>query len=121
MIIGTSFGVDVYRVLRGDHTIWWTPHTLRLPIEKTSDDFEIYIGGKLLQTHLFEKTLLSVDKTGKQYPVVSEDIAVRLNNWGKVKSSILTTMTMTGFGLGAATALFVIGLVQHFTRGKIRK
>jgi hypothetical protein len=118
LLIGTSFAVDVCRAFWGDHTIWWTHQAMRLPVEKTSDVFELYIGGKLLQKHLSEKTLFSVDKNGKPYPVVSEDITVRLNHWDKIKSSILMTTTMTGFGLGAATTLFVIGLARYLASGK---
>ncbi|HQN17611.1 MAG TPA: hypothetical protein PKV86_00665 [Syntrophobacteraceae bacterium] len=118
LLIGTSFVVDVYRAFWGDHTLWWTHQAMRLPVEKTSDVFELYIGGKLLQKHLSERTLLAVDKNGKQYPVVSEDITIRLNNWDKIKSSILATTTMTGFGLGVATALFVIGLARYFAGAK---
>lgn len=118
LIIGTSFVVDVYRVFWGDHAMWWTHEAMRLPVEKTRDNFELYIGGKLLQKHLSEKTLFSADKNGKRHPVVSEDIAVRLNNWDKIRSSILTTTTMTGFGLGVATTLFAIGLFQYFACGR---
>ncbi len=118
LFIGTSFVVDVCRAFWGDQTIWWTHQSMRLPVEKTSDSFELYIGGKLLQKHLSERTLFSVDKNGKQYPVVSEDITVRLNNWDKIKASILATTTMTGFGLGVSTTLFVIGLAQYIACGK---
>lgn len=118
LIIGTSFFVDVYRAFWGDNTIWWTHQGNPLPVEKTRDKFELYIGGKLLQKHLSEKTLFSVDKNGTYYPVISKDIAVRLNNWDKIKSSILTTTIATGFGFGAATALFFVGLAQCIADGK---
>lgn len=118
LIIGTSFVVDVHRAFWGDHTMWWTHQEMRLPVEKTRDSFELYIGGKLLQKHLSERTLFCVDKNGNQVPLVPEDVTVRLNNWDKIKSSILTTTTMTGFALGVATTLFVIGLTAYFSGGK---
>ncbi|MGV8073614.1 MAG: hypothetical protein AB2L11_03490 [Syntrophobacteraceae bacterium] len=118
LIIGTSFVADVHRAFRGDNTIWWTHQAMRVPVEKTRDNFELYIVGKPLQKHLSEKTLFSVDKNGKQYLIVSEDITVRLNNWDKVKSSILTTTTMTGFAFGVSITLFVMGLFQYFTYDK---
>jgi len=119
LIIGTAFFADVYQAFWGDYTMWWTHQSRRLPLEKTKDNFELYIHGKLLQRHLSEKTLFSVDNEGKQYPVVSEDITVRLNNWDKVKSSILTNMTMSGFGFGACITLLLVGLVQSFHHGKM--
>ncbi len=118
LIIGTSFVADVYRAFWGDDTIWWTHQEMLLPLEKTRDSFELYIGGKLLQKHLSERTLLSVDRHGNHHPLVSEDVTVRLNNWDKIKSSILTTTTMTGFGFGVATTLFVIGLAAYFASAK---
>lgn len=119
MIIGTAFFADVYRAFWGDHTMWWTHQSMQLPLEKTKDNFELYIRGKLLQRHLSEKTLFSVDSEGKQYPVVSEVITVRLNNWDKVKSSILTNTTISGFGFGVCITLLLVGLVQYFHHGKM--
>lgn len=118
LIIGTSFFSDVYRAFWGDRSMWWTHQATGLPIEKTRDNFELYIGGKLLQKHLSEKTLFSADSNGKQHVVSSEDIRVRLNNWDKTKSSILTNTTMSGVGFGIVITLFVIGLVQHISYGK---
>ena len=118
LIFGTTFFDNVYQAFRGDQTIWWTPQTMRLPIEETKNNFEIYIGGTSLQKHFSDKTLFSVDKNGKQYPVVSKDITVRLNNWDKTQSSILTITTMSGFTLGVSIALLVIGVIQAFHQGK---
>jgi hypothetical protein len=118
LTIGTSFITDAYRAFRGDHRIWWTPHAMMLPVEETRGNFEIYIGGKPLQKHLSDGTLFSVDKNGKQYPIVSKDIAVRLNNWDKIKASILGHTTMSGFAFGVAITLLVIGLIQSFNHGK---
>jgi hypothetical protein len=114
LTIGSSFIVDVSRVFWGDHSIWWTPQAMRLAVEETKDNFELYIGGKPLQKHLSDATLSSVDKNGKQYTIVSKDITVRLNNWDKIKASILTHTTMSGFAFGVAITLLVVGLIQVF-------
>jgi hypothetical protein len=118
LIFGTTFFDNVYQAFRGDQTIWWTPQAMRLPIEETKDNFDLYIGGVSLQKHLSDKTLFSVDRNGKQYPVVSKDVTVRLNNWDKTQSSILTITTMSGFTLGVSIALLVIGVIQAFHQGK---
>jgi len=112
LLIGTSLFTDLYRAFWGDRTIWWTHQGMRLPIEETKDNFELYIGGEPLRKHLSNGTLFSVDKNGTRYPVVSKDITVRLNNWEKVKASTLTYTTMSGFAFGGAITLFVIGLIQ---------
>jgi len=118
LTIGTSFVTDVYRAFWGEDRIWWTPQTLRLPIEETRNHFELYIGGQSLQKHLSEGTFFSVDKKGEQYRIVSKDISVRLNNWDKVKASILTNTTMSGFAFGVSVTLFMIGLIQVFVQKK---
>jgi hypothetical protein len=118
LIFGTTFFDNVYQAFRGDQTIWWTPQTMRLPIEETKNNFEIYIGGTSLQKHFSDKTLFSVDKNGKQYPVVSKDITVRLNNWDKTQSSLLTNTTMSGFAFGVSIALLVVGVIQAFHQEK---
>jgi hypothetical protein len=112
LVIGTNSITDGYRAFWGDHSLWWTPQAMRLPIEETKDSFELYIGGEPLRNYLSNGALFSVDKNGKQYPVGSKDITVRLNNWDKVRASILTHTTMSGFAFGIAITLFVIGLIQ---------
>ena len=114
LIVGTSFITDVYRAFWGDRSIWWTHQAMRLPLEETRDNFDIYIGGETLRKHLSDRTLFSVDKNGKQYPIVSKDITVRLNNWDKTKASILTNTTISGFAFGVAITLLMMGLIQVF-------
>lgn len=118
LTIGTSYITDVYRAFWGDQSIWWTPQVMRLPVEDTRDNFELYIGGEPLRKHLSNSTLFAVDKNGKQYPIVSKDITVRLNNWDKIKASILRHTTMSGFAFGVAITLLVIGLIQVFHHAK---
>jgi len=114
LIVGTSFITDIYRAFWGDRSIWWTHQAMRLPLEETRDNLEIYIGGETLRKHLSDRTLFSVDKNGKQYPIVSKDITVRLNNWDKTKASILTNTTISGFAFGVAITLLMMGLIQVF-------
>lgn len=118
IIIGTSFFTDVYRAFWGDRSIWWTNQAKRLSVEQTKDNFELYIAGKLLQKHFSDGTLLGIDNNGKQYPIVAKDIAVRFNNWDKIKATILGYTTMSGFGLGVVLTLLVTGLIQFFRREK---
>jgi hypothetical protein len=119
LTIGTSFSTDVYRAFWGEDRIWWTPQALRLPIEETRNDFELYIAGESLRKHLAEGTLFSVGKNGEQYRIVPKDISVRLNNWDKVKASILTNTTVSGFAFGVSVTLLVIGLIQVLARKKM--
>ncbi len=119
--IGTSFITDVYRVFWGDKSIWWTHQAMRLQIDETIDNFELYIGGKPLVKHISDGTLFSVDNNGKQYPILFKDITIRLNNWNRVRASILTRTTISGFAFGVAITLLVMGLFQFFQHKKSRQ
>jgi hypothetical protein len=114
--IGPIFITNVYRAFGRNQNIWWTPSSLALPAEKTRNDFQLFIGGKLLQKHLSEGTLFVLDKEGEKYPVSSKDVRVRLNNWYKTRSNFLAKAVSTGFAFGIAITLFVVGLIQTFVQ-----
>jgi len=116
--IGTSFIINIHHAFWGPKNIWWTSPAMKLPIEKTNNYFELFIGGKNLQKHLSEKTLIAVDENGIKYPVVSKDISVRLNNWYKIKSDILTRVIFSGIAFGVAIILLIIGLMQIIIQKK---
>lgn len=111
MIVGGMFFTDVYQAFWGDRNIWWTHKDMKLNIEETKDSVELYIEGQLLQKRIAEGTLFSTDKNGKQHTVVAGDITVRLNNWYKIKSSLLANATISGFAFGVVVTLFVVGLL----------
>ncbi len=118
LMIGTSLFTNIYQALWGDHDIWWTHQSMKLPIEAAKDHFELYIGGQSLGKHLAKGTLLAVDNKGAQYTVVAQDMTVRLNNWEKVRGSLLEHATMAAFAFGVAITLFVTGLVQGLRMGQ---
>ena len=118
IITGSTLFVDVYRAYWGDESIWWTPLHLALPLEKTRDQLEIYLGDTLLQQALTQHQLFAVDPDGQQYPVVADDIQVRLNNWYEVKANLLSRVVFLGAPFGAALALFLVGLGQTFSKTK---
>jgi hypothetical protein len=115
-LIGSSFVSDLYQAYRGDNSMWWTHNDKRLSLEETRDSFELYISGKLLQKHITDGTLSGADKSGTPYPIASGDIAVRLNNWDKIRTSILSRATVSGFGFGVSVTLAAAGLIQIFRR-----
>jgi hypothetical protein len=119
--IGSSFFVNIYSAFWGNKDIYWTPQSMKLPIEEANNDFQVYISGKLLQKHLTENTLFAIENNGVQYPVVSKDVSVRLNNWNKVRSRILTTAIFTGFSFGITLTLLITGLIQTIAQKGKRK
>ena len=118
LIFGATFFENVYRAFWGDQTIWWTPQSMSLPIEETKNDFELYIAGTSLNKHLSARTLSTVDKNGKPYPLSAKDITVRRNNWDRTRASILADTTMIGFVFGVSLTLMLIGLFQFFQQRK---
>ena len=86
---GVHFGIQLYRAYGADQNIWWTARTMPLSIEETKDSFEFFISGKSVHEHLSNGTLMLADSDNNHVLVSSADIAIRLNNWHKVKSSLL--------------------------------
>ena len=118
LTIGTNFAMQIYRAFWGNQNIWWTSRTMQLPIEDFRDNLELFISKKPLQKHLADGTLFALDNNGEQYRVVSKDITVRLNNWNKVRSSILENAIISGVAFGIVITVLVIGLIQVCRRKK---
>lgn len=118
LTIGTHFGLELYRAFWGNQDIWWTPRSMQLSIEESKGYLRLFIGGKSLQKHLAEGSLFALDNNNEQYRVVSKDLGIRLNNWYKVKSSILTNALLSGVAFGIVITVLVIGLIQVIGRNK---
>lgn len=114
--VGSNFGVQLYRAFAGNRDIWWTPKIMALPLEETGDEFQLFISGKTIQDHLGNDGIFAVDNNGQRYRVAPKDISVRLNNWDKVKASILAQAVLSGVFFGAVIATLLIGLVQTFSK-----
>jgi len=115
---GSMLFTHLYQAFWGNETIWWTPPQLRLRVEETGDLFQMTIGGKALRKHLSEGTLFAVDPNGDQYCVVSRDVGVRINNWERVKGTILTGALASSFGFGASLAFLLAGLIERVRRNR---
>jgi len=70
-----------------------------LRIDETRDSFKVSINGKAMERHLSEGTILALDENGNYKPIVSGDVSVRLNNWNRVRVSILINALFTGIFL----------------------
>ncbi len=92
-----------------------------LPLEKTGESFQVFIGEKRLQEHLDGKTFFAADGELVPYPVFAKDVTVRVNNWPAVKARTLTKTTVTGFLFGVNLTLMIVGLVQVILRWRTKK
>jgi hypothetical protein len=117
-VTGFQFATQYGQAMCGNKDIWWTPASLALHLAETKNEFQISIGGELLQGHIDRGSLSATDKDGKQYRVVSEDIKIRLNNWSKTKASILTNAVISAFALGASLVFLILGIAQKVAKRK---
>ncbi len=113
---GGNLAVQLFRAFGQNQDIWWTARTMPLTIDETEESFELSISGKTIQKHISEGTLLAANDNDDQRPVVSGDVSVRLNNWNKVRASILTNALFSCLLFGASIAMLIIGLIQVLNR-----
>ncbi len=111
-VIGSHVGVQYGRAVWGNSDMWWTPKSMALPLSETRKNFELFVRGDLLQNHLKKGTLSAIDSQGESYRLAPEDIQVRLNNWYKVKSSMLHSAVLAAFLLGISVMSLAFGVKQ---------
>jgi hypothetical protein len=114
VVFGTQFGAEYGGVIWGNQSIWWTPQELAVPLSATTNEFELYINGELLQKQLERGSLTTADTTGTTHQVVTDDIKVRLNNWHTIKASKLHSVVFTAFALGMSLSCLALGLVWRY-------
>ena len=114
--VGSNFTVQMFRAFGGNQTIYWTNNSMKLPINSTGNEFELFINEIPLKEHLSNGSLLAVDTNGKHYRIVSKDITARINNWYKVKSTTLTYALITGVMLGSVLTMILVGIIQVYIK-----
>ena len=117
-VFGAHFGIQYGRVVWGSNDIWWTPKSMALPLSETRHKFELFVSGDLLQDHLDRGSLSATDSQGERYDLVPEDIEVRLNNWQKIKSSMLHIAVWAAFMLGISVMSLIVGVKQFLSGNK---
>ena len=117
-VFGSHFGIQYGRAMLGRKDMWWTPKAMALPLEQTRREFELFINNELLQSRIKQGTLLAIDPEGNAYPVVSENVTVRLNNWHKTKASFLHIAVFTALLLGISLTSLIVGAIQYLENSK---
>lgn len=111
-IAGSLVGMDYGRAVWGNDQIWWTPQEQALSLAETRDTFQIYLENEPLQDHLERMSLTGLGGDGMAYFVTPDLIKVRVNNWERVKASLLESAVYSAFALGISLACLVLGIVQ---------
>src|SRR5438552_5259270 len=85
--------VALYSELSKRSDIWWTPATNQLPLAESGDRVEIYVRGRPLGM-LLEQGHLAITDSAGPHVLGAQDIAVRLNNWDRVRIQRLPLLLM---------------------------
>jgi hypothetical protein len=94
--------VPLIRELTRRSDIWWTPHTMLVPLAEGTDRVEIYARGKPLAALLRAGQLRIADEGGSS-ALATGDIGLRFNNSDRVRAERLPWL------LAWAAACGVIG------------
>ena len=124
-LIGTAVSGPIFveqygAAVWGDQNIWWTPLELALPLAVAADEFELYLGGELLQRQVERGALAVKNKQGTMRPVAPAEIRIRLNNWQKIRAERLHGAVFAALSLGISLACLGLGLVQLLQNRKNR-
>jgi len=92
--------VALYSELSKRSDIWWTPATNQLPLAESRDRVEIYVRGRPLGM-LLEQGHLAITDSAGPHVLTSQDVAVRLNNWDRMRIQRLPILLSYAAVLGA--------------------
>ncbi len=112
-VSGSIFAEQYGGAVWGRSDIWWTPMELALPLPAAAKEFELYIGGELMQRQVERGALAVQDKNGAMRPVAPAEIKVRLSNWQKIRAERLHGAVFAALSLGISMTCLVIGIVWH--------
>src|SRR5438552_12956695 len=99
--------VALYSELSKRSDIWWTPATNQLPLAETGHRVGIYVRGRPIGM-LLEQGHLAITDSAGPHVLGAQDIAVRLNNWDRVRIQRLPLLLMYSAVLGAGVVALVL-------------
>jgi hypothetical protein len=104
----------LYRELSRPKDIWWTPHTMLVPLARSQDRVEIYLRGKPLGTLIEAGQLRLTDEPGSSV-VTPDEVGLRFNNWDRVRAEHLPTSLASSAAGGAMVLLFILVATGRLT------
>ena len=114
--------VPVYRELTRRRDIWWTPPTMMAPLSQSADRVEIYARGRPFAS-LLESGQVQVVQDGRTGVLAPGEVALRFNNWDRVRAERLPGLLIAAAACGAALLMFVLlvagRLVYRGERGEV--
>jgi hypothetical protein len=104
----------LYRELSRPKDIWWTPHTMLVPLARSQDRVEIYLRGKPLRTLIQTGQSRLTDERGSSV-VMPNEVGLRFNNWDRVRAEHLPTSLGSAAAGGAMILLFILVATGRLT------
>ena len=112
--------LSLYREMTGRSDIWWTPHTMLVPFGESQDRVEIHARGKPLGALLTAGALRIADDAGAG-PLTTQEIALRFNNWDRVRAQRIPLLLAYAAACGAMAVLFLLAVTGRLAyRGEPR-
>ena len=99
--------ISLYRELSRRNDIWWTPYALRVPLAESQDRVEIYVGGRPIGALLEAGELRLTDQPGSSI-LSPQEIALRFNNWDRVRAQRIPVLLTYAAVCGAMAVLFLL-------------
>jgi hypothetical protein len=102
--------VRIYSFFHQRPDIWWTPRGAQVPLAESHDRVAIYVAGAELDD-LVAAGRLRLQRDQVASAVAPHDVAMRFNNWDRVRAQQLPAIVIAGVTAGAAAALLMMGLI----------
>ena len=101
--------VPLYRELSRPDDIWWTPHTMLVPLAEGKDRVEIYVRGRPLAA-LVQAGHLRIADAPVSIVLAASDVGLRFNNWDRIRAKRLPLLLVYAAGCGVTTLAFLLVL-----------
>jgi hypothetical protein len=105
--------LPLYRELSQHSDIWWTPHTMLVPLAQGRDRVEVYARGKPLDA-LLDAGQLQTSQAGGASTLAKGDVGLRFNNRDRIRVQHLPLLLLDAATCGAIACLFLM-----FVTGRI--
>ena len=111
--------VSLFSELTRRSDIWWTPHSMLVPIGESKDRVEIYARGKLLDDLIQSGQLRIAGDSGSSV-LQASDIGLRFNNWDRVRGDRVPRVLIYAVMCGVVAVIFLLILTGRLAyRGEI--
>jgi hypothetical protein len=99
--------IPLYSELSRRSDIWWTPHSMLVPLPASGDRVEIYARGQPLGA-LLQAGRLRIAEDGASSVLTTSDVGLRFNNWDRVRAARFPSMLAYAAACAAGALMFLL-------------